>query len=320
MTGTAQSVIAHIASRAMRAGSVTSVGGISRLRSPSLATDRLQVDAGHERPVAGGSEHGHPDVAVVVEPVEHLDDLRERPGVDRVDRRPVEGDDGDVVGDVDVQIVHGPILRGSPFAPAARPTRAGADRPNAHDGVRRPGGTIRSARSRESSGRTGRSGRMRPPCTITVGTSRSASSTRARTSWPTRSRAAASAKATGSRSSTRTAPSTSRRRSRLAKLNAVNVAVNWRLAPTEIARDHQRRRPRRSLIVGPGVRAAHREDRGRRSRRCATIVAIGGHPGWTRLRVVRSAPATPTTRARKARVATSRSSSTRRARPGCPRA
>ena len=68
-----------------------------------------------------------------------------------------------------------------------------------------------------------------------------------------------------------------------AKLGAVNVSVNWRLAPPEMAqiiddaegvgRD---RRPR--------VRPAHREGRGRARRGCTTIVAIGDHDRWVELR------------------------------------
>ena len=104
MTGTAQSVIAHIASRAMRPGSVTSEAGCRPADVPR--TDRLQIDAGHEGPVAGGREDRDPDITVVGEPGEHVDDLGKRAGVDRVDRRPVKRDGGDVVNDVDAQVTH----------------------------------------------------------------------------------------------------------------------------------------------------------------------------------------------------------------------
>ena len=63
----------------------------------------------------------------------------------------------------------------------------------------------------------------------------SASSTGGRARWRRRCGRPASARATGSRTSRRTGSSGSRSPSRLAKLGAVNVSVNWRLAPAEMA-------------------------------------------------------------------------------------
>ena len=94
-----------------------------------------------------------------------------------------------------------------------------------------------------------------------IGRSRSASSTSARAGSRNALAAVGVGRRTASRSSTRTAPSTSRY-VRAAKLNAVNVAVNWRLAPAEIAdivNDAAGQGPDRR----PGVRARAREDRGR---------------------------------------------------------
>ena len=61
ITGTAQSVIAHIGSRATRPGSVTNrVAGVV-----GVGGFGAEVEPGHERAVAGGGEDRDPDVAVV---------------------------------------------------------------------------------------------------------------------------------------------------------------------------------------------------------------------------------------------------------------
>ena len=74
-------------------------------------------------------------------------------------------------------------------------------------------------------------------------------------------------RATGSRSSTRTAPSGSRSPSRPAKLGAVNVSVNWRLAPPEMAQIIDRRPGR-----GRDRRSRVRRRTSRRSRASSTGV------------------------------------------------
>jgi long-chain acyl-CoA synthetase len=64
----------------------------------------------------------------------------------------------------------------------------------------------------------------------------------------------------------------------LAKLNAVNVAVNWRLAPPEMAQiiaDAQAR----VVIVGPDF-VGHIERVEGDLERVSTIVAVGGHDRW----------------------------------------
>ncbi|MEJ7582515.1 MAG: long-chain-fatty-acid--CoA ligase [Acidimicrobiales bacterium] len=64
----------------------------------------------------------------------------------------------------------------------------------------------------------------------------------------------------------------------LGKLNAVNVAVNWRLAPPEIAQILDDARAK-VLIVGPDF-ASSIEKVEAELATVATIVAIGGHDGW----------------------------------------
>ncbi len=107
ITGTAQSVIAHIGSRATspRIGDEPGravVGG--RRFGP-------QIEAGHEGPVSGRGEDRHADVAVLAEGVERGGEGGERRVVDRVHRRPVEGHDRDVVGDLDGDAHHGVLER-----------------------------------------------------------------------------------------------------------------------------------------------------------------------------------------------------------------
>ena len=64
----------------------------------------------------------------------------------------------------------------------------------------------------------------------------------------------------------------------LGKLNAVNVAVNWRLAPAEIA-DIVNDAGARALIVGREF-IPHIEKIEPELRTVTTIIAIGGHPRW----------------------------------------
>lgn len=65
----------------------------------------------------------------------------------------------------------------------------------------------------------------------------------------------------------------------LAKLGAVNVAVNWRLAPGEMARIIEDAQAE-VLIVGPDF-VGHVEQIEAELGRVHTIVAIGGHDRWT---------------------------------------
>jgi len=65
----------------------------------------------------------------------------------------------------------------------------------------------------------------------------------------------------------------------LSKLNAVSVAVNWRLAPTEIAQIIADAKTT-VVIVGPDFQAHIEKIEGDLAPG-TTIVAIGGHPGWT---------------------------------------
>jgi long-chain acyl-CoA synthetase len=64
----------------------------------------------------------------------------------------------------------------------------------------------------------------------------------------------------------------------LSKLNAVNVAVNWRLAPTEIAQVINDSTAK-ALIVGPDF-VPHIEKIEQDISTVSTIVAIGGHTRW----------------------------------------
>ena len=64
ITGTAQSVMAHMPSRAHRPGRRRSG---RRTSGHGRGADRAQVDACHEGAVAGGGEDGDPDVAVAAE-------------------------------------------------------------------------------------------------------------------------------------------------------------------------------------------------------------------------------------------------------------
>ena len=104
ITGTAQSVIAHIASRAGRAGSVTSVA----VRFTSRLADRAQVDAGHERAISRRGEDDDAHISVVVEREERVAQLGEGRVVDRVHGRAIECDGRDVLGDVDTDAAHAP--------------------------------------------------------------------------------------------------------------------------------------------------------------------------------------------------------------------
>ena len=126
------------------------------------------------------------------------------------------------------------------------------------------------------------------------------------------------ARRTTSPSSTRTRPSTSRWCSAAAKLNAVSVAVNWRLAPPEVAyivNDADAK----VFVVGedfvPLLDAIADE------LTTVTKIVVIGSP--RRLRVLRrlgGAPAGHRSRRGRRLRTTSPSSSTRRARPAGPRA
>ena len=104
----------------------------------------------------------------------------------------------------------------------------------------------------------------------------------------------------------------------LAKLGAVNVSVNWRLAPPEMAQIIDdaagRGRDRRARVRRP-----HREDRGR-ARGACTRSSPSAATTAGRLRRLGRRPARPRTRRHRRRATTWPSSSTRRAPPGCPRA
>ena len=103
MTGTAQSVIAHIASRDGRAGSITRPAGGSADGLPV----RLQVDAGDERAVSRRGEDRDAHVPVVAEGREGVGDLGVRRVVDRVHGRTVERDRRDVIRDLDAKAARG---------------------------------------------------------------------------------------------------------------------------------------------------------------------------------------------------------------------
>jgi long-chain acyl-CoA synthetase len=64
----------------------------------------------------------------------------------------------------------------------------------------------------------------------------------------------------------------------LAKLGAVNVSVNWRLAPTEMAEIIDDAEAR-VVIVGPDF-VGHVEKVEAQLERVETVIAIGGHPRW----------------------------------------
>ena len=101
------------------------------------------------------------------------------------------------------------------------------------------------------------------------------------------------------------------------KLNAITVAVNWRLAPTEMAYIVNDARAK-VLIVGPDF-VPHVEKIEDELTGVTTIVAIGGHARWEDYErwLERAAGRRP--RARRSRPTTSRCSCTRRARPGLPK-
>ena len=73
---------------------------------PAVAPRRVvEVDAAAEHALAGGGEDRHVRVGAVTQLGERLLDLPERLGVQRVDRRAVEGDRGDAVLDLDVDVL-----------------------------------------------------------------------------------------------------------------------------------------------------------------------------------------------------------------------
>ena len=105
MTGTAQSLMAHMPSRA----TCCRVGDQGRghpIGIAQLAVHRSEVDPGHKGTLARGSEDGDRDVTTIVEAAEGVADLGHRGAGDSVDRGTVEGHGGHVILDADGHIGH----------------------------------------------------------------------------------------------------------------------------------------------------------------------------------------------------------------------
>ena len=83
------------------AGIARGVGDRRRDKVRVTLVHRAQVGARAERPVSGGSEDRDPHVLVVVQRIERGVDGHVRVAVDGIDRWAVEGDDGDVLLELD---------------------------------------------------------------------------------------------------------------------------------------------------------------------------------------------------------------------------
>ena len=103
-----------------------------------------------------------------------------------------------------------------------------------------------------------------------------------RAAWPRPCRPRGSGPGTGWPSSTRTVRSTSRCSSAARKLNAVNVAVNWRLAPAEMAYTINDAEAR-LLFVGPDF-FSHVEEIEGKLGTVETIIALGAHSALSSVR------------------------------------
>ena len=107
ITGSGQSLSAQKQSRTMLPGSSRSTMLSSADLLAAVAPRRVvEVDAAAEHALARGGEDRHVRVGAVAQLGERLLDLAERLRVQRVDRRTVEGDRGDAVVDLDVDVLH----------------------------------------------------------------------------------------------------------------------------------------------------------------------------------------------------------------------